>query len=213
MPGVQHLARGQIAHGRGRIQLVAQRGWPRWAKMHAADLMGAPGMDAHGQRKPVDPAYSRPLQVVCAGLPPRVSGSTAILILAVGWRPRARGIPLFQAAGRYWGQIFLAHLAPGKSRARGQARGFGQGHQQRPLVSLSRRWTDNAGAQAFQSAQLERPSRRCTGVCSGQEGQGCTVSPAGACCNHQAFVLPEQFKMSFLPGLSAFSVGGNSSTR
>ena len=143
MPGVQHLAWGQLAHRRGRIQLVAQQGMAQMGQMHA-DLMGTPGMDAHGQQG----------NLLIRRIPEPFPGGMRGLAAA-----RVGAFPLFRRQAADQGQIFLVHLAPGKSRAQRQARGFGQGHQQKAAGILVQT-VDNAGAQAFQSAQLRKASQQ-----------------------------------------------------
>ena len=106
--------------------------------------------------------------------------------------------PLFRRQAADQGQIFLVHLAPGKSRAQRQARAFGQGHQQKAAGILVQT-VDNAGAQAFQSAQLWKASQQALHQGVFRAGRaGVHGESGGLVADHQAFVLPEQFKMAFL---------------
>lgn len=146
-------------------------------------------MRTASKEKRLSGAVHRVFHSVWAARPPRDSGTTAILTLAVGWRligsrhsPSAGGLPLTRA--RY----SLCTSCKGLLSTRRSCSVSATSRM--PPVSLSSRCTMPGRWPSILPSCGKRPSRRCTRVCSGQEGQGCTVRPAGLL--HTTMCLPCQ---------------------
>ena len=119
-------------------------------------------------------------QSLWAALPPRFSGTTAILILAVGWRPRgSRQVPVCGGTPCTRARYSLRTSRRAKASLMRRRVGSSRATSRRPLVSLSRRWTTPGRRPSCSRRRGKWCSRRWTSVFSGQEGQGWTVRPAG----------------------------------